>query len=551
MTQNELKTTTTAALSIARRFGAGLVASFALVSASGCMAPMEGDLDAYAADDMNDEVGESVDFLLNGTSTTSYDPVVRIEYSYTSGNTTYYYRCTATAISDDTLVTAAHCIKEGTNVFPWIKVRKAHGANSGAEGRYSEYFVASQYMYDTWDNQGTLSESQIGRDIAFIKFGAKTFSSYYPLGTADSSIVGDTVRLLGFGGNDTKAYGDDVVSSYAVKNTDEAIMRMSQSNGGNLESGDSGGPVLLADGSGGWELVGVNSATSSSQSYHGAITTGLYNYLQPIVADFQDKYCVEFFKDSNYSGTSWSHCSETKVQSALDNTTFADPFKIADHDNVSYSQWNDEITSFTIPDKTILRLFQHSSYGGTALTFQNTFSFGNTSAVSSLSTYSFNDTLSSYAFSITSTSGAYAKNWRMEPTHFGKCFETDGANGSALIQKSCSSSVDNQTFKLQTSGSYHKIVHVPSGRCLAPQIDTVPGVFMVLKDCASTDSQLFTLTSNTTTSDARDFQIANKASGMCVTLQVPVSSDGLPFVQMPCSTGNLDQNVALKQYYPE
>ncbi len=495
----------------------------------GCMAEFgEGDME---------EIGQSGAPLVNGTNTTGYAPVVRIQNS--SGGL-----CTATAIRDDLLITASHCIKSGNDVRDWVKVRIAHGANSDAQGAYSSYFMLSEDIYDNYYVETSNGPAYYKRDFAFIKFGEGTFSSTYSTGTVTSSITGDTVRMLGFGGNDTKAYGDDTVTYTSSRSGNYTYITTDQNSGPNTENGDSGGPLLRWTGSE-YELIGVLYGSGVFPVINGNLDA----YIMTVIDNDLNDRCVEVHEHSSYGGDSWSFCNRTSINNKLNSYGFSDPYKIDSHWN--YSDWNDEITGIRIPSSnTIITVFEHSSQGGDSLTLQSVLPFGNGTAISSLGDYGFNDKISS--FTIARTSSGTNKDWYIEITRHDKCLDvkSNGSSNGTNIQQYGCNSTDAQIFRVEPVGSYYQIKHVSSGKCL--DVDgngSSNGTNVQLWTCNEGDAQLFTLTSNGSTSDVRDFKIKGKGSGKCLDLSAGGSSNGTNMQIWSCSSTNTNQNFALNRAY--
>lgn len=517
------------------RYAITLIAACSL--ATGCLELDDTGLDG----DELLEVGTGTSELQNGTDTTDYHPVVRIENS--AGG-----KCTGTAIADDMLVTAFHCLKSGDSVRDWIKIRKAHGSNASSEGATSSYFIMSEDLYDNYTVENSNGSDYYKRDLAFVKFGSGTFSSYYPLQSVSSSLTGTTLRLIGFGGNDTKSYGDDVVTTTVWKDSnDYAYVRTDNSNSvANTENGDSGGPLLIAVG-GSYEVLGV----LYGSGIHSLYTAAVESYLAPVFDDLPD-YCSEFFKHDNYNGDAWSACGTTGISSLLANTSFSDPYKIEYHED---SNWGDTISSLLVPqEKIIMTLFEHNGFSGNAITFQTVFPFGNVDSINRLSDYGFNDKASSWWQ--TRTSSPNTESWHFEITRHGKCLDLDGgdtSNGGNIHQWSCDNDHSNQIFNFNKVGNYYQIKHEASGKCLdAANAGTSNGTNVYLWSCHGGDNQLWTLSSNSNTSDARDFTIKGKHSGKCMDLtaggQPSGSSNGTNIQLWTCNANNANQNFALTKY---
>jgi hypothetical protein len=244
-----------------------------------------------------------------------------------------------------------------------------------------------------------------------------------------------------------------------------------------------------------------------------------------------------------------SLCNETDLDTKLAATTFADPFKMEARGY--FSNWNDQLSSLTLPSSnTIVTLFENSDQSGSAITFQNVFNFGNTSSVSNLIPYSFNDKLSS--FRVTTTSAGTDQSWLLEITRYGKCVDVanGGPNNGAKVQQwDCERNNTNMVFKLEPIGDYYRIKHPASGRCLdVLNAYTTDGAAIQLWDCHTGGNQLWSISSNGSTSDARDFKLVGAASGKCLDLSQGSSSNGAKMWIWTCDSNNTNQNFALKQF---
>ncbi|NVB37318.1 ricin-type beta-trefoil lectin domain protein [Pseudenhygromyxa sp. WMMC2535] len=488
-------------------------------------------------DEIESPTADAKPRLNDGTSTTDFTPVVRIE---SSANTT----CTATAIADDLLVTAAHCLKSGDNVFDWIKVREGNGDNDDAEGKYSSHFIMSEDIYDNYTIEDSAYSDYYSRDIAFVKFGKGTFASTYPLGSIanNSDLNGDDVILIGFGGNDTKHYGAETVTSVVTYsgNTDYKYATTDNKNSiANVESGDSGGPMLRASGDS-YEVVGVLYGHSDTSSSHAVITDHVNDHVSPVIGDGLDDYCAETFQHADFDGWGMSFCHTSRIDAIFSaDSDFSDTYKIESH--YKFSKWNNELSSLLMPNADmIITFYKDSDWTDDAVTFNNIMPWGASSSASYFGDYGMNDKISS--MSMYSTSSGLSKSWHIRGAEHGKCFDTGGstAEETDIEQRDCNEDDDDQLFEFVEEGSYHMIEHVASGMCLHRSSTTLQ-----LRSCdTSKNRQLFTFADNTSSDASNDFQIRNRGGGNCVTAS---SSDdgGKTFTIETCDSSEGRQDFAL------
>ncbi|MEZ4293808.1 MAG: RICIN domain-containing protein [Polyangiaceae bacterium] len=523
-------------------------ALFTLAHTLGCVSPVDSDPADLA--DLDEETGESAEALVNGTTTTGFVPVVRISWtkSYSCGlfnldTCTETHLCTATAISDDMLVTASHCVKDGQSEADYIKVEVAHGANSGSAGKTSSYLIMSEDIYNNISSNDY--NSYYYRDFAFVKFGAGTFSDWYDTTYVSSSPVGTSVVKVGFGGDSTKEYGTKTIGA-TTTHTSGAYRTSytTRTSGAYNENGDSGGPILKMNSSTGkYEVLGVVYGHNTDWDYHPTFTSAMETNILSQLRTNVPKYCSELYEHSNYGGFPWSFCNTTSLDNQLD--SFADPFIARSH--WKYSAWNDKATSLELPTgNTVLTLYKDSSQGGSSVTYQNIYPFGDGSSVPDMNDDGFNDKMSSFRVVNGGSAGSYS--WHIEITRHGKCIDTSGTHtvGRDVYQWDCQDDNDNQIFKITSSGSYYKITHSASGLCLGAEGGgTSNGTRIELQTCDGSTKQQFDMFSNGTTDSVRDFKMKNVNSGKCVDLDAGSSSNGTYMQLWSCSSSNLNQNFAI------
>jgi hypothetical protein len=141
--------------------------------------------------------------------------------------------------------------------------------------------------------------------------------------------------------------------------------------------------------------------------------------------------------------------------------------------------------------------------------------------------------------------------WMLEITKYGKCVDVMNGgpgDGTKIQQYSCTSGTTNQLFTLEPVGSYYQIKHVGTGKCLdVLNAYTATGTKVQLWTCGSGTNQLWSMSSNSSTGNGRDFKIVGVGSGKCIDLSGGSSSNGTQMQIWDCDSTNTNQNFALKQ----
>lgn len=167
--------------------------------------------------------------------------------------------CTSTAVSDNTLITAAHCVSGSSRICARID-------NLGKKACTSEIYYPSRYGGNGYRNYDY--------DIAVGVFPRGTFQKFFDVASPEESLqVGENVVMVGFSkysiegqnsGKGSKRWGsnkvhkldgngDVIITKYGF--SDESVA---------VNPGDSGGPMFK-----GCKLVGVTSRTNGYGTFSG------------------------------------------------------------------------------------------------------------------------------------------------------------------------------------------------------------------------------------------------------------------------------------------
>ena len=199
-----------------------------------------------------------------------FPAVIRIA---TRIDSTAFAECTATWVSDRTVLTAAHCV-EGTANNP-SKVSISSGVGKGLK-------ALKVHNHPTYvPNQGD------GRDIAVLEFQANSSNVYIPM-SLEQAKVGDLLTIIGFGkfnhedprSGGIKRAGNNKVSAIDYQGrvdfnglirpnvapsgqTADGVKQAPDGSGENVTNsqGDSGGPMIIKR-----RVVGVSSSVSKVAS---------------------------------------------------------------------------------------------------------------------------------------------------------------------------------------------------------------------------------------------------------------------------------------------
>ena len=197
------------------------------------------------------------------TSATKLDNGSRVfkDDSDTIPGVVYIGGCTSTAVSDSTLITAAHCVAGGKQVC----IAGSMTSDQGKGACSNNVTVPNNYVAATQDPEP---------DFAVVIFPANTFKYYFPL-SLNKLNREDPVLLVGYSRlvnlNQPNPENDD---NKGTKRWGRNLIRSNQrgystvldgtSNGVGLSQGDSGGPMFNYN----CELVGAASTRGSNQSNH-------------------------------------------------------------------------------------------------------------------------------------------------------------------------------------------------------------------------------------------------------------------------------------------
>ena len=225
-----------------------------LASFSGCLKPEESDTR-----------------LINGRPIGA--DVLPAAVKITAKSGIYLQSCTATWVSDNAIVTAAHCVMDDSKT----QILKPFVSFGEGKGIYAEKVLVEEGY-----RQRKISFEE--RDLAVIIFKSGSSSKYASVLDRDP-VVGDDLEIVGFGKSEEnnfqsggfKATGTNKISSFNVPN---GILRFvgayNSTNGGTgvnvaNSQGDSGGPAFV-----GGKIAGVSSYNDPKPS-QGKVEGGYIN----------------------------------------------------------------------------------------------------------------------------------------------------------------------------------------------------------------------------------------------------------------------------------
>ena len=169
------------------------------------------------------------------------------------------YTCTASIIADDLLLTAAHCVVDGAEMFAYFGTDMRNARNAS---QYTQ--VSAAVVHPRYRSHG---EEVTPNDIAVLQLSEPIPSDHQPVQLADEDKLpneGGTVRLAGFGitqkGNDPDILRTVDSTLAGVDDENRLVIEDEHQRGGC--SGDSGGPLFVKS-DGQWYLAGVLSGGPS------------------------------------------------------------------------------------------------------------------------------------------------------------------------------------------------------------------------------------------------------------------------------------------------
>ena len=177
--------------------------------------------------------------------------------------------CTASAISDRVLLTAAHCVATGKKENTFAAFYASLSCESGFNRNTNSIGVTKIVVHEDY-NSGVEADVTSG-DIALVFLDSKIPEGYPIYKIADpDKVIEDALIMYGYGRTGSKLGGAGMLrktliasTSYKIQRDDKKI-NVTQSNGIGICQGDSGGPSLVMI-EGEAQILGINSYVVGSK----------------------------------------------------------------------------------------------------------------------------------------------------------------------------------------------------------------------------------------------------------------------------------------------
>ena len=237
-----------------------------LAPASALAAPETGDVEWVDArtlglDDINWVETRLPQGIVNGENTTDYGNVMALVAYF--GNNQGFQFCSATQISDDFVLTAAHCAEAGEDYQAQggtLFLARTNNVYQTAQDGWFEVGSNGVFIHPDWVGNNS---QEVIHDVALLQTTTAITGTGGPAvlndETIDDSWIGRELRFVGFGVTDDGGQDSGIKRTTAIAVADyEFGIVYSYDPDTNVCSGDSGGAAFEVTPDG-LELTGVNS----------------------------------------------------------------------------------------------------------------------------------------------------------------------------------------------------------------------------------------------------------------------------------------------------
>jgi V8-like Glu-specific endopeptidase len=200
--------------------------------------------------------------ILNGAKCNPGNaPVVKLNLRSPAGDP--MGSCTGTIVAPRAVLTAAHCVDNDNNGQPVGTVRVWLG--SGPEIVADSFTFYPGFVFN-----------QSGFDVGVVLMAQDLPRTPVPLLTSRQAAIGETAIIAGYGRDNDQSTTTLNAGSTTISNvTASQLQTLYAPPASSVCSGDSGGPIFLAQG-GRWTIAGITSATTQA-----ACNDGI-NYYQSV-----------------------------------------------------------------------------------------------------------------------------------------------------------------------------------------------------------------------------------------------------------------------------